>query len=320
VAIPGAAAVGLIISWRSHLAETPQALSIMSENPVKLRLLINAGLVGGLLVLGLILWLNPGKEDTELPPLTELDKAAVKEIVVQLPEQAPIRIQQQEHGWQIVAPINVPANSRQLEGFLQILSTKPVKKYDSKDLNLADFGLAPPLGIVSIDGLDIKFGETEQLSRQRYVFFGETLYLMPDEHFHMVNLGFFNLVDLVVLPKHRKVKAFKMPGFTVSRPADDQPWQLTPANPKLSADDIQVWVDAWYERQSIHAEHGPFSLKGYEKRIKIEFEDGKPIEYVIVKPYAIEAFYRPELQLIYYPTEEDFTFLTKPPQVTGPAE
>lgn len=280
---------------------------------IKNRLWINLALVAGIAVLGLILWLNPGKALPQSPPLGTLEKSDVRSIHIRVDAKPPIILERHGADWQLVEPFNIAANTSRVNAILNLLTTHAFARYSADELNLEEFGLLPPAAIVRFDRAEYDFGAADPLSRKRYVLHDDALYLVEDFIYPLLNTDIGGLVSNKLLPASGAIAAFELQGFSLTR-GDNGGWNLRPDNPDLSADNLQAWVNEWSAAQAILVQYRPLPSKpGNSQSITLRFENGDSIRYQAVGNSDEPALYRAEPGLRYSLSRAMFNSL-----VTGP--
>lgn len=142
------------------------------------------------LVLGLVVWLEPGlKREEALPPLTELSPAGARSLRLFEGNDLVMGLELTDQGWQLVAPVAGVADNERVRELLGLLRTPSMRRFAVPPERHAEFGLAPPELIVEVDGVPIAFGGLDPVTQQRYVLYAGQVHLIGDGFRHHLLAG-----------------------------------------------------------------------------------------------------------------------------------
>lgn len=139
--------------------------------------LIVASLLGAMLVLA---WLTQRQADDARPSLAEFEVNAVQAIQVTRADGTALAFQRGADGWRMTSPEARPVDAQRIDGIVAGLNTVSRADYPAARVPLADVGLAPPRAIVSVDGVEYRFGDRSPVNGQRYVQHADTVHLVDD--------------------------------------------------------------------------------------------------------------------------------------------
>lgn len=164
-------------------------------NPARRRLYVNLGLAGGLLLLAVAILLAPDAPEPYSRPFAHINADALSRIEIRVPRQAPVLLQKRDSEWSAPATPEAALDPQRLRNVLSILNETVTQSYVAAELDLKEFGLAPPAAVLKLDGHVFEFGASEALSRRRYVLYGDRLYLLTDTHYPLLSRGLGNLLQ-----------------------------------------------------------------------------------------------------------------------------
>lgn len=208
------------------------------------RTLLNLGLLA---LLALLAWLavyEPGiAPKPEQPRLTARDPQQIARIEVLRRGEPPVRLQKEGAQWWLLAPRRMPANEALVRNMLDILGAPAQGPYAIAQVDPAALGLAESRLSLRLDDLEIRFGNRNPLDQQRYVQTGDQVHLIADTLSHRLTSDFADYASLRLLPEGSQPQEITLPRQRLAQ--EGGLWRLTPADPAISADDIQAYVDAW---------------------------------------------------------------------------
>lgn len=82
--------------------------------------------------------------------------------------------------WRVTAPDEFEANSEKVRHLFTLLSENADNNYPTQGKDLAQYGLEKERLSVSFNGVKIVFGKLNEVSMQRYILKGDTMYLISE--------------------------------------------------------------------------------------------------------------------------------------------
>lgn len=273
---------------------------------------LNLGLLGLVAALAALVYWEPGVETpAELPKLTALDPAAIGHVVIRPQRGDEIRLDKERGVWMMRAPVATYANEFRIDALLGVARADSRARFDAGALDLARFGLDPPLSVLRLDDVELTFGDSESLDNRRYVRNGATVHLIDDDYFYRLQTGFATFVSNRLLPPSGMPAAIRLPEFGLAR--DGGKWTLTPApEPPPSADALNEFVDAWRQAQAVQVDR--YTGEASRGTITISFGgDAAPLEFLLLETEPELVLARADLGLRYHLTAEQARRLLSAP-------
>ena len=280
--------------------------------------LLNLVLVVLALVMGLIIYFEPGLEPADIPqPLTTLLVAddAIG-IHIERIKYDPVSFIKRNGRWYLVTEKQeLPASTFQLQALLRLLETSSSSHYAADTVDLAALGLDPPQATVTIDDVAILFGNTAPLDGKRYLQIDATVHLIEDRYQHLINAGWTNFVERKLLPTDKSISRLQLPDMALTFTDKDQ-WQLSPGKPGVSADAIQQLLDHWDKVSALYARR--YDGRTSDEIITLEFSDSpETLTFMVIAHTPELVLARPDWGIQYHlssDVEETLLTLGKPEQ------
>lgn len=115
-----------------------------------------------------------------LDPLTTIDTAAVRTLMVSCNGCTTRRFEKVDGHWQMRTPFAQAADDARVERLLAIASAPVRFRHAADSFELRKVGLDPPQATLQLDQLTLHFGTTDAIHGDRYVQLRDTVALVPD--------------------------------------------------------------------------------------------------------------------------------------------
>ena len=264
---------------------------------LKARLWLNAVLVVIAVILAAILYFKPGEKKPPAPTrLTTLTAADIHNIKIAQRGAATVELALENGAWQMTSPTNMPADQFEVTSLLNSIAPAVNSSFTAPSTGLAQYGLAPPLIQLWLNGTEFDFGGTEPLDNLRYVLSGGQVHLINGLLFYRINHRPYWWASKKLLPEKASITAIQLPNATLTSQGDQ--WQLAPANPEVSADAIQTLVQNWRDAQAMGVEKIGAGKPDGEIAIQITGEKSA-IRFAIFKDPNFLVLARPDLGIEY---------------------
>ena len=212
---------------------------------MKKSLLINAGLLAAILVLGLIAWLKPSSSEPAFR-LSTLKAADVKAIEVTLGTSPAVTLERIGADWHVAGPFRARADSIQAQRLLELLDAKSGSRFPAA--GLARYGLNEAFARIKIGNQEFSFGAANEMSREIYVLSNDNVYLLPLRYGSILPKSVLDLVSKQLFAADEAPAGFDFGSFKVEQV--DGKWTLKMTSTSVPAaeagpDDINRWIDEW---------------------------------------------------------------------------
>ena len=137
--------------------------------------------------------------ELEVPTLTGLTPGDIAEVVLERPEAPAIRITRSPEDWRMEAPYKAEADGTRMDQLMRIAST-PIHRTLPYAAGHQQLGLDPPGVRLTLDGLELRFGDLDPVDQRRYVAIGDQVYLIDDGFQHHLIASPEDYVDRRLLP------------------------------------------------------------------------------------------------------------------------
>lgn len=183
---------------------------------MRTRWLLNLMLLLLVAGLGAVAYLRPGLETAEQPTaLSPQLPEQVRQLTIERPGHEPITIVRRADGWQLVAPIALPANPFRIKPLLQIRRAVSHSSFPVVDDALAQYQLAEPAVWLILDDERYAFGGVEPLNNYRYVLFNAQVHLLSDRIHNYLLMSPYDFVSLRPLPPGRDLHSVRINGAVI---------------------------------------------------------------------------------------------------------
>jgi len=259
---------------------------------------LNLALVAVVATLAALSYFKPGTQHpAPTVRLIDLKPVEVHEIRVAVPGQKPTDLKLGPQGWQVTAPFILPADPNLMKTLLDYLDVPSRDSFPAAGRDLAQYGLDKPKAELWLNDSDYRFGGFQPVNNEQYVLAGGTIHLVDPQLFYRIDHDAYWWIDKALLPAGAEITALQLPDATLTR--DKQGiWQLAPADPKVSADDIQRFLTAWEENLAISV--APIGKDAPQGEVAMSLAGQKaPLRFAILKDPDFLVLARPDLGIQY---------------------
>jgi hypothetical protein len=228
------------------------------------------GLVAVLLLL-LILVINQEPAQQQSPSLVSPQLNEYSTVQIQTRGETPVTLTKRAGVWFIegLAGGKLVASQWKLQQLLKHIAVNDYERVAGvKELD--EFGLVQPIVVLKLDSNEIAFGNTNPLSRKRYILMNSKVYLIKDDIYRHVIADWVEFVDKTLIPEDKKITGIEVSGNQLvhSKPGG---WVFSPPKPKSSMDAIQAYVDAWQFAEAIKVNE--YKNKALSMSVQLDFSD-----------------------------------------------
>lgn len=259
---------------------------------------LNLALVVIVVILATLSHFRPGaKHPAPKQPLIQQTAAQITDIRIELPGQKPTVLTRGNRGWQMTAPLAMPADSNMVRTLLDYLDAESQDSFPAAGADLAKYGLNKPVAKLMLNGVEYDFGGLQPVDNLQYVLAGDRIHLINGALFYRIAHDAYWWVDKGLLPLGAHITAMQLPQTTLTMDKHGA-WQLSPADASVSADAIQKLLDAWQQELAISV--APIGKDAPEGEVSLSIaNDPKPLRFAILKDPDFLVLARPDLGLQY---------------------
>ena len=235
------------------------------------RLLLNLFLLALVIALALFIYFKPQPAAGPELKLSSLTPAAATEITLEKPGQPALTLRKKNSQWRIITPFQARADSNKVDELLSILTANSAQRLEAA--NLARFELDKPRLRLTVNQQSFSFGMLNPLSHEQYIATQNAVYLVSARYFAMASAPPANLASKKLFATDEVPVGFD---FGKSRLAlTDGKWNVLPAQPNLSQDQLNQWADEWRHAASLAST--PYSGQASVAEFNIQLSNGKNI-------------------------------------------
>lgn len=216
------------------------------------------------LIVVTLFWYNNTTFEPHIPAttLSNLHVDDINQIIIQRDNRDPIELHKSVSGWNITHPIQTQANKTRVKLLLSVL-TLPVHSQFKPEYSqsLSQFGLEHSKVSLQLNNLLFNFGDTESISKRRYVKHNDTIYLIDDNISPLLNATIASFINNRLIYPSDKISKLTLPQLVNgditlnSLPLTiiniNGTWQTTSSSQSLSADQLTALIDAWQHAQAL---------------------------------------------------------------------
>lgn len=259
---------------------------------------LNIALAVGLAAMLVVAWLMQRDAEHLQPRLAEIEYAMVSTLRVELPDRQALAFERLGERWLMRAPFELDVDVRRVEEIVNALSVPSLARYPARDLQLAELGLGDtPKARVIVDGEAYVLGDTNPVSRLRYVQRGEVVHLVHDILYFRLSGDPHGWVHRQPLPPGSRIARIEAGDFTIER--TDDGWEVTQGDAPASPDAVQRVVDAWANAQAFQVVQWTGAMP-FENVANV-WLDGQeqPLQFILRLREEEMAVIRPDLGVEY---------------------
>ncbi|MFW5426845.1 MAG: DUF4340 domain-containing protein [Methylophagaceae bacterium] len=274
---------------------------------MKSRYLLNIFLIA--LVFGLYWFLNHDiSTQQQQQTLSAISHDEVTRISIFRHGLDPISIQKDKTYWQLVQPINAPANNTRIKLLLSILNASSHAQLNhADDTTLAQLGFDNTNTVLKLNNDHFQFGNIESISKRRYVLHNDVIHLIDDSVAPLLNANAASFIDNKLIPLNKQISKLIMPKSNADNTISTDNITIEQKGGRwvsgnLSADQLTILIDAWqhaYALQVLPLSTAKLPLSEPHKII-IWFQDQtEPVELQLQKDNRTLYLNSPSQQLSY---------------------
>ena len=259
---------------------------------------LNLVLLVTVVALASLTYFKPGtKAPAPAVQMIALKATQVRDIRISMPDQKTTELTRGDRGWQMQAPLAMPADPNLVRTLLDTLDITSEKHFPASAATLAKYGLDKPAAELWLNDVHYAFGGLQPVDKLQYVLAdGEIHLINPMLYYRIAHVPFW-WIDKGLLPIGAHITAMQLPQATLSLDKHGA-WQLAPPDAAVSADAIQKLMDAWQQNLAIGVT--PIGKDPETGEVSITLANAaKPLRFAILKDPDFLVLARPDLGLQY---------------------
>lgn len=275
------------------------------------RTVLNLGLAAAAMAAAIVLIsFRPEPGESHAYALVPVAPAQIRSIEIERANAPTVRLRREQDRWLMVEPVAARLDDTALARVLDLSRLGASNKLSAEDP--ARYGLDKPWARVRFQDHVLEFGNTNTLTEELYVRSRDAVYAVPARNATAVPGAPARLIARRLFPPEETLALISAPGFSVRH--DGTRWQLTPADPGLSQDDLVRWVEQWRYAISITTQPG---APGAGADVVVELRDGRRIELGIKARSPDLVLHRGDESLDYHFNERMAALLLASPSATA---
>lgn len=199
-------------------------------------------------------------------------------IMIERRGEQPIFFSKVNQDWQVQYAQNslLSASEWKLQQLVKNLALRDYETLEQVS-DYSQFDLEQPLITLTLDEKKVRFGNTNPISRKRYVGIDGDVYLIKDDVYRHVIGEWFEYVDKTLFGKDQKIASVEFNQSRLIR-TDDGRWEHSLPQADLSMDQIQAYIDAWQFAEAVNL--AEYQTKPSTSNVKIGFSDGTSRQFI----------------------------------------
>ncbi|MCC6533249.1 MAG: DUF4340 domain-containing protein [Burkholderiales bacterium] len=237
------------------------------------RTVLNFGLLAAVAAAALALYLTPRQDAPQSYSLVPVAPEQIRRIDIERAPATTISLARAGDQWRMRTPVAARLDDTALSRVLELARLRSAQRLPAQALTR--YGLDQPWGSIRFDDHRIDFGMSNTLTQEVYAKSGEHVYMIPARALSALPSTPAKLIAHRMFGSDEHPVAFGHARFTLRH--DGERWQLDPADPNLSQDDLVRWVDQWRMASSILTQPQPNPAADFKDRIEVTLRDGRAL-------------------------------------------
>ena len=275
---------------------------------MKSRYLINIVLI--VLVLILYWFLNQPSSTPQQDTVSNITQNEITEITITRLGLDTIKLQKEAVGWQLISPLQAPANNTRIKLLLSILNAPSYAQLHQTDTaTLTQLGFNDVSTTLHLNSDSFIFGTIEPISQRRYVLHNNSVYLVDDNVAPLLKANATSFIDNKLIPLEQQISKISLPTLnqqqilsteTIVIEQQDGHWQTVTTT--LLTDQLTALIEAWQHAYALQVlPLGKATLPNSESHlVKIWYRDQeKPTEFELQRDDRTLYLNNPSLKLSY---------------------
>lgn len=205
-----------------------------------------------IVVLGLYWFLNQDTSIPTKPILSITSHDDISQITIDRNGLDTISIHKNSSGWQLVQPLNAPANNMRMKLLLSILNSPIYAQLSHADnATRSQLGFNDTSTVLTLNNDRFQFGHIEPISKRRYVLHNDVIHLINDNVAPLLNANAASFIDNKLIPLNKQISKLIITKSNTDNnlSTDDiiieQKQGQWISNGNLSTDQLSLLIEAW---------------------------------------------------------------------------
>ncbi|MFA5938437.1 MAG: DUF4340 domain-containing protein [Sinimarinibacterium sp.] len=237
---------------------------------------LNLGLAVAVAGLAVAVWVSREKPEQHLP-LTPLAEADLKTIAIGHPDAKTIRLEkirleQGGEAWRLTEPVNAPTDALEVSSLIGLAKLDVLRSLPLGEVQPGELGLDPAKFTVTLNDIELAFGDTEPIEYRRYVKADSQVALVSDPPSAALDADYSDLVSKDLIPATAKILRIEVPGLIVRRGEDDKGWI---ADGAADTEQLQAFAEAWKNARAMWNARMPEGAAASGETVRIVTAEGE---------------------------------------------
>jgi hypothetical protein len=227
--------------------------------------------------LGLVVYYQPGVEQPHSYALSKAAPGSIVHIKIEKPGQPALDLRKENGRWFLVQPFRARADELKISRLLEILGARSEQRFEPTQLSR--FELDKPLLTLTIGKETFRFGTLNPLTQAQYVASADAVLLLPTRYFSEALASPADFSSKRLFADDEIPEGFSFPHSNLQ--LQEGRWQVSPANPELSADKLNQWAEEWRYASALVSQ--PYAGLPSQEAITITLKGGKKLPLQILQ-------------------------------------
>ena len=205
------------------------------------RIWVNIFLFVVVILLSVIILSENNKIKKAQPSLSTISPDSILKIEIIKKNHETLSFNKHDSEWKVDEPLKFRVNPLRIKSILNILKTKPHKKFNLNNVDIDQFDLKDPKLILKLDNNIFSFGTSNPIDQTRYILFNKAVYLIDDYLFAQLMVSAYFFSEKKLLSNDKNIVSIKFPDHKIYK--SNGKWISTKKD--YDDDKIKNIIKAW---------------------------------------------------------------------------